>query len=255
VIDVGHTFADPTLLDVALTHSSYAHERGGSHNERLEFLGDAVLQLCSSELLYASFPDASEDRLSKARALVVGTDSLADVGRSLGIGTAIRLGKGEESQGGRDRPRNLACAVEACLAAIYLDAGHEAALAAVRRWLGPRLEGLVELAPTSENAFQDPKSKLQEIRQRRGERPDYHVVAIEGPDHQRLYTVEVRVGDEVLGAGSGPNKKSAEREAARAALVAPHAETEHVGDELRGPDSAGPDHPASTGTGYSTRQE
>ena len=213
---IGHDFGDAALLEQALTHTSYVHENGGADYERLEFLGDAVLQLGSSALLYERLPEAREGQMSRLRSRLVSTDALAELAQELGVGPALRLGIGEEATGGRTRPRVLAGATEAILGAVYLDAGADAGLAVVRRWLTPRL---ASLESQEESAWKDPRSRLQEITQRdHGKTPVYGVAERVGPPHRPTFVVEVRVGDEVLGRGQGRSKREASRRAAEEAL-------------------------------------
>lgn len=213
---VGHRFADPDRLQVALTHRSWAHENGGSDNERLEFLGDAVLQLCSTQALMARFPDAREGELSRLRSRIVSTKALAVVGRALKLGPALRLGVGEDQTGGRRRDRVLACATEAMLGAIYEEAGLPACQEAVLRWLGPRIDAL-EAQPGK--GWKDPRSRLQELTQAGGgDTPSYRVQRAEGPAHDLVFAVDVCLGDDVLGHGEGRSKRAACRAAAEDAL-------------------------------------
>lgn len=212
-----HSFRDPSLLGVALTHASHAHENRGSHdNERLEFLGDAVLQLCITSWLTERFPDAREGQLSSLRQCLVNTTMLADIGSMLAIGERLRLGVGEESSGGRTRPRVLAGAVEAVLGAVFVDAGYEAAERLVRIWMRQAVDSLERTAPRT---WKDPRSQLQEWTQReRGETPTYEVLDEAGPPHQPIFEVAVRVGSEELGRGLGASKREASRSAAAMAL-------------------------------------
>lgn len=212
----GHTFHDRELLRTALTHRSWAHENGGGDNERLEFLGDAVLQICSTLALMARYPDAREGELSRLRSGVVSTKALAEVGRTLRIGEVLRLGNGEEQTGGRTRKRVLACATEAILGAIYEDAGLEACHAAVRRWLGQRMQGLEAHAAIG---WKDPRSRLQEITQANGgSTPSYEVREQDGPAHDLVFAVDVLLDGELLGQGLGTSKREASRQAAENAL-------------------------------------
>lgn len=213
---VGHQFADESLLETAITHSSFVHENGGHDYERLEFLGDAVLQLGSSALLYERLPQAREGQMSRLRSRLVSTRALADLALQIGVGPALRLGIGEEATGGRDRPKVLAGATEAILGAVFLDAGPDAALALVRRLLAAPLRTLEGL---EEESVKDPRSLLQERTQRDlGETPVYGVADRIGPPHRPTFVVEVKVGDEVLGRGEGRSKREASRRAAEVAL-------------------------------------
>ncbi len=219
---LGHRFDDPDLLLRALTHTSWAHEFGGTPNERLEFLGDAILQACMTTLLFQRFPDAPEGLLSRYRARMVNTEILAGLGAELDLGTVVRLGRGEDQSGGRRKLSILADATEAVLGALYLDAGFVPCLDAVARWMAPHLDALDDgVARDGDRAWNDPKSHLQEEVQRRWQRtPTYEVVRANGPDHAPTFEVEARVGDEVLGRGEGGSKRDAMREAAADALRA-----------------------------------
>ena len=213
----GHRFADEAVLAEALTHRSWAHENGGADNERLEFLGDAVLQSCSTVLLMDRFPVAREGQLSRLRSRIVSTKALAEIGRELHLGPMLRLGVGEEATGGRTRDRVLACGVEAVLGAVFVDAGFAPCLEVVRRLLGPRIDAL---ATQGDAGWKDPRSLLQEHVQRDGRgTPAYQVVETEGPAHALVFSVTVTVGGEVLGSGEGPSKRRAARLAAEAALT------------------------------------
>ncbi len=214
-----YTFVDEGLLTEALTHASWSNEHGGPNNERLEFLGDAVLQLCVTSLLVARFPHAGEGELSRLRQQFVRTEALAGVGRGLGLGPALRFGRGEAASGGADRPRNLAGATEAILGAAFADGGLEVARAIVHRWVESMLDAV---EAESRRGFKDAKSRLQERVQRGpgSPAPRYHEVWREGPAHAPLFRVEVRVGDRALGQGSGSSKAQAEVRAAEEALAA-----------------------------------
>lgn len=214
----GIRFGDEALLRQALVHSSYVnehpHEVLGS-NERLEFLGDAVLQLVVSELLYRRHADLPEGELTRARAAVVSTPTLSRKGRELGLGRFLLLGRGEESTGGRDRPSLLENAFEALVGAVYLDGGLDRARALVERLLGDEIDRAVR-----GESVRDWKTALQEAVQRDGRAPEYSVVAASGPDHARTFEVVVLVEGRELGRGRGRSKKEAEQEAARVALQA-----------------------------------
>lgn len=219
---LGYTFRDPSLLEVALTHRSAAHELGPRgrrkllpDNERLEFLGDAVLSLVVSEYLWTALPDAPEGALTRARASLVQESALADAARSLGLGAALRLGKGEDRTGGREKPSLLADCLEALLGAVYLDGGLEAARACT---LGLLTSALATV--TSEDP-RDERSQLQELLQEsQGITPTYTVTAAIGPDHARTYEVELVAGAGLRALGRGSSKKAAARDAAREALRA-----------------------------------
>ncbi len=209
---LGHLFADPGLLDLALTHKSMIAEGAGdSSNERLEFLGDAVLGLVVADELHQTF-DLAEGEMAKVRAGVVNEATLAAVARSVGLGAHVRLGRGEEASGGRRKASILADALEAVIGAIYLDGGLEAARTAV---LGLWRPIISERSETP--GERDYKTRLQELLARDGRIPDYDVAAA-GPDHARSFTAIVRVSGEVLGRGVGSSKKRAEQDAAKAAL-------------------------------------
>ena len=213
---LGHPFADEGLLLRALTHTSFSHENGGDDYERLEFLGDAVLQLCATSLLMDRFPEAREGALSRLRSRLVSTRALARLARRLAVGPALRLGVGEEATGGRDRPRVLAGAMEAILGAVYTDAGFAPAHALVAGWFAADLRAL---ATEAKGGWKDPRSLLQERLQRdRGQTPTYDVASRGGPPHDPTFVVEVRLGDEILGSGEGSSKREASRRAAEAAL-------------------------------------
>ena len=216
---LGHAFRDPRWLWQALTHSSRIAERTAEDctgdNEKLEFLGDAVLELLVSEQLVRTFPDWREGQLSKSRASLVNEASLYIVAQRLGLGKHLRLSRGEEKTGGRSKPALLADAYEAVVAAIYLDAGLQAARQFVQK-------SLVEVALTSAAGNlgrPDHKSALQELLQARGMSPcNYRVVDEAGPDHEKTFRVEVRITGELTAAGTGKTKKEAEQAAAVAAL-------------------------------------
>ena len=200
----------------ALTHRSYLNEHPETieDNERLEFLGDAVLDFLAGAVLYNKYPEMNEGRLTRLRAALVNTEQLAAFAASLDIGSQLRLGKGEDDSGGRQRSTLLCAAFEAAVGAYYLDSGLEA----VRTFVEP----LFDVAAgqiLNDQMDVDPKSHFQEWAQaERGHTPRYVQVGITGPDHSRVYTVEVWVGDESFGTGSGSNKQSAAQAAARAAL-------------------------------------
>lgn len=198
----------------ALTHPSFANERRiDLHNQRLEFLGDAVLELCSSEELFERFPEADEGELTRRRAQVVNADALASFARDSGIAEVLRLGRGAEANGLRDSTNVLADAVEALLAATYLDSGLVAARAACRHVMRAALER----AEAGEE--KDPKTLLQEKVQALGfSAPNYALINSGGPAHERWFEVEVCVGDKVLSSGVGRSKRAAERDAADRAL-------------------------------------
>lgn len=214
---LGHVFRRPELLDRALVHRSAAYERGGdgASYERLEFLGDAVLGLLSAEWLYRRFPERSEGELTQLKGFLVSAPVLGRHAAAHGLGDLVRLGVGEERSGGRAKVSILADALEAVFAAIYLDAGLEAARAVVEPFLESALEARGQIpAPTS-------KTDLQELLQAAGRPlPEYRVVAEAGPDHDKTFTVELWIGGEAVATATGTSKKSAEKAAAAAALAA-----------------------------------
>ncbi len=212
---LGHHFADPELLAAALTHRSWAHERGeGPTYERLEFLGDAVLTLIAAGWLYRRFPQSPEGELSQLKGYLVSEPVLARAAEGLRLGQALRLGIGEDRSGGRQKSSLLADALEAVVGALFLDGG----LLSVERFVESLLEEA--LAGQTTTSPQDAKSRLQEVLQARGATlPRYEHVASEGPDHERSFTVECWLGEILAGVASGPSKKAAERRAAAAALA------------------------------------
>jgi ribonuclease-3 len=225
---LGVRFKDPRLREAALTHRSYAFERERDEtNERLEFLGDAVLGLVVTDLAYRRFPDLPEGELAKLRAATVNMITLADVARDLGLGEEILLGKGEELSGGRDKTSILADAMEAVLGAVYLDRGLEAARQLIERLFWPRMA-----AYARGEGDRDYKTGLQELAaQDLGSVPQYRVTE-EGPDHAKRFTATVFLGGQAYGAGSGRSKKEAEQRAAREAYARLMAEgpTEAAGE-------------------------
>ena len=213
---LGYTFRDRSLLENALTHSSCANEsRGKLHsNERLEFLGDSVLGMVVADHLYRNHPDLPEGDLTRIRAALVCEDSLVQAARLLGLGDYLRLGRGEDTGGGRRRPSIQADAVEAVLAAVYLDGGLGSARKLIQRLILSR--ELEELGGT-----RDYKTALQELVQREsGQVLQYRLTGEEGPDHDKRFFVEVDLNGSRVGAGSGHSKKEAEQMAAHAAIRA-----------------------------------
>jgi ribonuclease-3 len=216
---LGHAFRDRRRLLQALTHSSRIPERTAEDppgdNEKLEFLGDAVLELLVSEQLVHTFPEWGEGQLSKSRARLVNASSLCSAAQRLGLGAHLRLGRGEEKTGGRSKPALLADAYEAVVAAIYLDAGLEAA----RRFVQSSLVETAIAAEAGALGRADHKSALQELLQARGLAPgSYHIVEETGPDHEKTFRVEVRIAGDITAVGTGKTKKEAEQAAAVAAL-------------------------------------
>lgn len=216
---LGHRFANLEILDQALRHSSYVHEnpQGGVSNERLEFLGDAVLDLAVSTLLLTRFPRSSEGDLSRGRAALVNARQLAILARHLGLGAHLLLGRTEERQEGRQKPSLLANALEAVLGAVFLDGGLEVVASLTDRWFSPLLATALP--------GQDFKTSLQELTQARYKAlPSYHLLAENGPGHAKLFQVEVRLNDVPLAQGAGGTKKQAAQRAARLALEKLEAE-------------------------------
>jgi ribonuclease-3 len=215
--EVGYQFVDPGLLQQALTHRSFIHEYPGQgkDNERLEFLGDAVLEFVVSSSLFRRFPDLTEGDLSRARAALVKASSLASVARMLNLGELMRLGRGERISGGRNKDSLLANALEAVLGAVYLDGGLDVVSPLVHRYL----KYPMERAP-DRLVRRDPKGALQEwIQERGGPTPAYRVLRQTGPDHVPEYGVVVSVSGRDLAEGSGASKKEASVDAARKALT------------------------------------
>jgi len=213
---LGYSFRDGNQLRLALTHPSVAHEQGTTvqHNQRLEFLGDAVLQLVLTGELYEKFPGTGEGALTKARAQMVNRRTLANRGRRLGLGEHLVLSKGEDSSGGRERPSALADTFEALLGAIFLDGGFDAAREFILRQFREEF-GELEVIPNLEN----PKGELQEILQSNStEAPQYQLESVSGPDHDRLFESAVYHQGIELGRGQGKSKKDSESRAALAAL-------------------------------------
>jgi len=213
---LGYSFLDEDRLRLALTHPSVAHEQGTAvqHNQRLEFLGDAVLQLVLTSELYGKFPDMDEGPLTKARAQMVNRRTLANRGRRLGLGEHLILSRGEDSSGGRERPSALADTFEALLGAIFLDGGFDAARNFILRQFREEF-GELEVIPNLEN----PKGELQEILQSSStEAPQYQLESVSGPDHDRLFESAVYHRGVELGRGKGKSKKDSESQAALAAL-------------------------------------
>ena len=214
---LGYRFSNITLLQNALTHSSYANERWHNSllsNERLEFLGDTVLGMLVAEYLYRSFPDRTEGELTRMRADMVCEKTLADVANAIGLGDHLLLGHGEDRLGGRTRDSILADAVESIIAASFLDGGLSAALGIVRRFI------LVKV-PVKKLHNVDYKTLLQElVQQKKNQVLSYELTAETGPDHDKRFDVEVSLNGRVVGTGFGTSKKRAEQDAARAAIDA-----------------------------------
>ncbi len=211
---LGLSFSNLSLLTRAFTHRSYIneHPEAVEDNERLEFLGDAVLDFIVGEWAYHRFPEMKEGDLTRIRSSLVRNERLAEFARRLDLGQALRLGRGEKSSGGHHRESLLGSAFEALIGALYLDSG----LDRVIHFMQPLLEWM---SPTILDELHDPKSELQELTQaQKLGMPQYHVVHTSGPDHARVYEVEVKIADEIKGTGTGSSKSSAERAAARDAL-------------------------------------
>lgn len=213
-VALGHRFEDRALLRDALTHRSFRNEQpdlSPSDNERLEFLGDAVLGVIVGSLLFEAFPDAREGELTRKRADLVCEGTLAEIAAELHVGPALRLGNGEDRSGGRTKPRLLASALEALIGAIHVDAGFGAAAEAAQRLFEPRLADATDR--------RDPKSRLQELVQaKHRETPTYRLVRTEGPDHARRFFVALDVAGELVAEGFGHSKSEAEQDAARNGL-------------------------------------
>lgn len=217
---IGYQFQNPSLLKSALIHSSYSNESGSKHpaldcNERMEFLGDTVLSLAVSTYLFQNYPDLPEGNLSKLRSFTVCEKALAEFATEIQLGDYLLLGKGEDSNNGRQRPSITSDAFEALIAAIYLDGGLENAKEFVLRFAIPHIEHLL-----SEQITEDYKTALQQIvQQEQGEKLEYVLVAEEGPPHQRTFTMEARLNSNVIGQGVGSSKREAEQRAAKEALT------------------------------------
>jgi ribonuclease-3 len=218
---IRYHFGDPRLLILSLTHVSYGHEHNQEKglalrdNERFEFLGDAVLDLVISDLLLESFPDAAEGQLSKMRAAVVNEKTLFEIAKSLNLSPLMRLGKGEMRTGGNEKPSIMSSAFEALVAGIYIDGGFNAVYPVIRYLFAPLF-----LQENSGISFQDHKTKLQEIMQSKFKlTPTYHMTHSTGPDHAKIFTVEVKAGTHFLAQADGSSKKDAEQNAAKEALA------------------------------------
>jgi len=214
--DIGMTFRDISILKQAFVHSSYINENPGFHlpdNERLEFLGDALLSFIVAERLYHEFPHFGEGELTEIRILLIRQETLAQLALTLHLGDYLHLGKGEEATGGRERQTNLADVFEALVGAIFLDQGLDTARDFVVGKLGSHLERV-----RTEGIGRNYKALLQEFAQAKFKQlPTYRIVEASGPDHDKGFIVEVVLGDRVLGTGSGKSKRAAEMEAARLA--------------------------------------
>jgi ribonuclease-3 len=204
------------LLTLAFTHRSYLNENAAAkeHNERMEFLGDAVLELATSEFLYTKFPNIPEGELTAYRAALVKTTSLAAIATKLEFGAEIRLSKGEEMSGGRNNPSLLADTFEAVIGAIYLDQGYPAVVTFLTKHLFPNIDYIIQ-----NKLFKDFKSSLQEQVQADGlNSPEYEVLEETGPDHSKLFTIGVKISGKVIASGQGHSKQEAQQAAAKASL-------------------------------------
>ena len=213
---IDYNFKNKSLLKQALTHSSYANEHRGNnikHNERLEFLGDAVLSIVVADYIYANCPELPEGELTKLRSALVCERALYKFGKMINLGNFLFLSKGEKNGGGADRPSIVSDAFEAVIAAIYLDGGIEPAKKHILRFVVP------EINNQSKKPFKDYKTTLQEIVQKNpGEKIEYMLVSESGPDHDKHFVFEVHLNSNVIGKGGGRSKKEAEQNAAREAL-------------------------------------
>ena len=210
---LGYTFQSPELLENALTHSSCANESRGKlqSNERLEFLGDSILGMVVADHLYRNHPDLPEGELTRTRSALVCEESLVEVAQALGLGEYLKLGKGEEAGGGRERPSIIADAVEAVLAAVYLDGGIGSARKLIQKFILDR--------EAEKSASRDYKTALQELVQREsGQVLGYQLIGAEGPAHAKIFSVEVDLNGIPIGQGRGRSKKEAEQNAAKAAI-------------------------------------
>lgn len=212
---IGIKFNEPSVLITALTHSSYANQhRDVEYNERFEFLGDAILQVCITEHLFLNYKNKSEGELTKIRSLIVCENSLYEIGKSLNLGNYIRMSKGEELTGGRERVSLIADAVEALIAAIYLDKGLEFA----KDYIVGRFEGIITRA-INNDIILDYKTKLQELLQKNGEISiTYELIKFEGPPHRRKFFTKLIIDNKEYTCGEGYSKKESEQDAAKAAL-------------------------------------
>ena len=210
---LGHEFSNPALLEKALTHRSFTAENTGvEHNERMEFLGDAILQLAVTEYLYENFPELAEGQMAKVRASCVSGSQLAEVAAELELGPLVRMGSGEAASGGRKKHSILADAMEAVLAAVYLDAGVEIATRVVLdHWAA-----IIDLKAKNPGR-KDYKTRYQEVLAARGVRPEYEVEG-SGPDHRRRFVAKLMVEGVIVGTGEGKSKKEAQQSAAKQAL-------------------------------------
>ena len=215
---LGVQFNNPALLTQALTHRSFVNEYDGEEtihdNERMEFLGDAILDVIVADMLFKKFPDVSEGMLTQLRAALVKTESLASIATKFNLGNYLRIGRGEENSGGRERPNNLCRGFEAVIGAMYLDSN----IQTVEKFILPSLNELLDYV-LEHNLHIDARSELQErIQASLRITPSYRVAGADGPDHAKEFHVEVTIGEVIIGTGIGTSKRSAAQEAARAAL-------------------------------------
>lgn len=236
---IGHRFSDRGLLETALTHSSFINENLSlpcRDNERLEFLGDAVLELMVSDMLLRKFPDHTEGQLSKLRASVVNVRPLAELARQYGLGECLLMGRGEEASGGRTKASLLANTFESLVAALYLDGGFEKTAAFVRDLFAPLIEeGAMAV-------YRDYKTSVQEICQNRfREVPHYRLISETGPDHDKRFETGLMIGERLLATGTGRSKKEAEQAAARLALEGPLNGDAPLPDDPRPPGPPAPE--------------
>lgn len=214
---LGYRFRDLALLDTALTHTSYVKGdgRASAHNERLEFLGDAVLELCTSEYLYLRFPEYDEGAMTRLRAQTVCEGALYEVAREYGLGTLLLLGRGEDHSGGREKPSILSDAVEAVIGALYIDGGMEVAKGFIMRFVHKSVEDAM-----AGRLIKDHKTMLQEyVQKRHMGQIVYELTGSSGPDHNKTFSMQVLVAGEAVGMGEGRTKQEAGQQAARAALI------------------------------------
>lgn len=218
--NLSYTFRQPDILELALTHPSYAHEHPHHegeecHNQRLEFLGDAVLDFLVAAWLYRTYPDYPEGTLTRLRATLVRTTSLAKLARDLELGDALRLGRGEEESGGQKRSANLCDTLEATVGALYLDAGLDVVWQRLEPWFINETKLILDA-----DAYVDAKSRIQEWAQAEFSiTPEYNIIDEHGPDHAKIFTAQVLIGEKVVGKGKGASKRIAEQAAARIALA------------------------------------
>ncbi len=247
---LGYTFSNRGLLKSALTHRSYLNEhphQDTPDNERLEFLGDAVLDFLTADYLFQHCPEMREGQLTGLRVALVRTETLASLARGLDLGTHLRLGRGEEASGGRHKPSNLCAAFEALIGAVSLDSGIGGARTLVFPFIAPLVKGLLREAD-----LKDAKTRLQELCQARSHLiPTYETVAESGPDHAKEFIVVVRLGNKTLAKGRGSSKQAAQQSAARAALRRHFSGTESSSDSRANGDGSETRTPAPSKDGSS----